>query len=252
MTETANATWKYTALGIVFVGLVALASFLVTREAARGTPPDAIYTVTGETIALSSGVAESWHDHAWTRFVELVPASRRGLVAEFHALPFSDVGGLVEASSNSLQNWSLAIGPPASDEDLDNTLVHEYAHLITLSPTQVIPATSRDVETSCTTYFTGEGCAREGSIFDRFVEEFWSDDDLATARSNPDELFSSNPDAFVTSYAATNPGEDIAETFRFFVYRSQPRPNTVADAKIAFMWGVPELVRIRSELRSEL
>ncbi len=169
MTETANATWKYTALGIVFVGLVALASFLVTREAARGTPPDAIYTVTGETIALSSGVAEPWHDHAWTRFVELVPASRRGLVAEFHALPFSDVGGLVEASSNSLQNWSLAIGPPASDEDLDNTLVHEYAHLITLSPTQVIPATSRDVETSCTTYFTGEGCAREGSIFDRFL-----------------------------------------------------------------------------------
>ncbi len=252
MTETARATWKYAALATVFVGLVALASFVVTRQAAGGTPPDAIYSVNGEAITLTSGIPAPWHDDAWERWIEIVPANRRGLVAEFHALPHSDVGGLVEARSNSLQNWSLAIGPPASDADLDNTLVHEYAHLITLSPTQVIPATSREVRDSCTTYFTGEGCARQGSIFDRFVEEFWSEDDLARARSDPAALYGADPDAFVTSYAATNPGEDLAETFRFFVYRSRPRPNTVAQSKIAFMWEVPELVRIRAELRSEL
>ncbi len=243
---------KSAALAVVFVILVVLGTFLVTRNAPDELPPDAVYIVAGDSITLSSGTEADWHAIAWNRWIELVPANRRGLVAEFHALPYADVGGLVEASSNSLQNWSLAIGPPESAADLDNTLVHEYAHLITLGPTQMIPATSNEVADACTTYFTWEGCAREGSIIYRFVDRFWSDSDLDLASDDPDGLFAMDPEAFVTSYAATNPGEDLAETFRFFVYRNRPRGDSEAERKIDFMWDIPELVRIRTELREQL
>jgi hypothetical protein len=56
----------------------------------------------------------------------------------------------------------------------------------------------------------------------------------------------------VTAYAATNPGEDIAETFVFFVYRLRPTGTTVADEKIALLWEFPELVELRSWLRRGL
>jgi hypothetical protein len=244
--------WKYIAAGFVLLAITLIALQLVVRGSDPEAIPDAVYEVTGEIITLVDGTESPWHDQAWDRWIELVPASRRSLVAEFHALPASDVGGLVEASSNNLQRWTLAIGPPLSDIDLDNTLVHEYAHLITLSPTQVIPATSDSVEESCTTYFTGEGCARAGSIFDRFVDAFWPESDLNLAEDDPDALYNSDPDSFVTSYAATNPGEDLAETFRFFVYRGRSNGSNEAADKIDFMWDIPELVRIRTELRETL
>ena len=244
--------WKYVAAVAAFVAIIAVAIVLVVDRSDPDEKPDAIYDVSGETISLVEGSAEAWHTDAWNRWIELVPASRRALVAEFHALPSSDVGGLVEARTDSLQNWNLSISPPLSDIDLDNTLVHEYAHLITLSPTQVVPATSDSVEESCKTYFTGEGCARAGSIFARFVSGFWSQADLDLANEDPDALYDSDPDAFVTSYAATNPGEDLAETFRFFVYRGRSNGSNEAADKIEFMWEIPELVRIRTELRESL
>ena len=58
---------------------------------------------------------------------------------------------------------------------------------------------------------------------------------------------------FVTNYAATNPGEDIAEVFATFVTMStRPEGNTIAERKILLMYDEPELVQLRTYIRNNL
>jgi len=57
-------------------------------------------------------------------------------------------------------------------------------------------------------------------------------------------------DRFVTDYAATNPGEDIAEVFATFVTQAdQPRGNSIADQKIKLLYDFPELTQLRDKIR---
>ena len=57
---------------------------------------------------------------------------------------------------------------------------------------------------------------------------------------------------FVTSYAATNPDEDFAESFTVFVLTEKPTKSTIADQKILFFYDYPELVEIRDFMRNNL
>ncbi len=49
-------------------------------------------------------------------------------------------------------------------------------------------------------------------------------------------------------YAATNPVEDIAESWTEFVMRPKPIGTTIADQKEQFFYEYPELVKIRREI----
>lgn len=207
----------------------------------------ASYAVDGDAINLVSGEPEEWHHRAWQRWVGLVPAAARWRVGRFEVTE-GDYDGQVEPFSDSLQVWTLRLAE--LDEDLlDVALVHELGHLISLEPGELQPATDGSVEQNCTTYFAGEGCAREGSLVARFVQSFWDEELLALA---PAERHGRNPSAFVSRYAATNPGEDIAETFVHFVYGLLPDGQTVAEAKIDLLWEFPELVELRAALRRGL
>ena len=55
-----------------------------------------------------------------------------------------------------------------------------------------------------------------------FVNNFWKEDFKASQDQEEDDFYSGNENNFVTDYAATNPGEDIAESFAFFVLQSKP------------------------------
>ena len=44
-----------------------------------------------------------------------------------------------------------------------------------------------------------------------------------------DDFWRQNQDSFVTDYAATNPGEDLAETFTVFVLSPRPTGDRIAD-----------------------
>jgi hypothetical protein len=60
----------------------------------------------------------------------------------------------------------------------------------------------------------------------------------------------------VTEYAASNPSEDLAESFTAFVLQEKPTKSTVgfihSDQKILFFYDFPELVEIRDFIRSNL
>jgi len=64
-----------------------------------------------------------------------------------------------------------------------------------------------------------------------------------------DAFYERYQDRFVTEYAATNPGEDLAETFAVFVLNERPTGSTIADQKLNLLWADPEMVSLRDEIR---
>ncbi len=233
----------------VTLGMVLVAGQI--EDLAERTDITASYEVKGDAIVLLEGTPEDWHADAWARWVELVPTSARWRVGRFDAIAGS-VEGQVEPLSDSLAVWSLRIAE-LDDNLRDVALVHELGHLISLGPTEVVPATDPGVEQGCVTYFSIEGCAIPGRVFERFVSSFWNvEDGWETSDGAVTDRHSASPESFVTNYAATNPGEDIAETCVFFIYSLRPTGNTVADQKISLLWEFPELVQLRSWLRRGL
>ncbi len=234
---------------VISVAMMAIV-FAVTSPEFTSSDVTARYDVQGDSIVLLEGETAPWHQAAWDRWVELVPASDRWRVGRFEAIEGSSDGQL-EPVSDSLQVWILRISQ-LEPEVLDVALIHELGHLITLGPGQILPATDPSVQEDCVTYFSMEGCAIAGGLFDRFVSEFWDESELSTGPDAIDARYRADQDAYVTQYAATNPGEDVAESFVFFVYRLRPTGPTVAEQKIRLLWEFPELVELREALRVRL
>jgi hypothetical protein len=66
------------------------------------------------------------------------------------------------------------------------------------------------------------------------------------------DFYSIHADQFLTSYAATSPEEDVAESWAFFILAPRPEPTSIANQKILFFYDYPELVTLRQELRNRL
>jgi hypothetical protein len=156
--------------------------------------------------------------------------------------------------------------------DLTYTLIHEYAHLLTLGPNQVTPSMAvfnnpddNDIyyeeASACPVYFPGEGCSNRDSYINAFFNRFWADiheewQDINLIEDDDeyyealDNFYYDYEGRFLTDYAATNPEEDIAEAFSFFVLSPRPGWSTIAEEKILFFYDYPELVRLRDEIIS--
>lgn len=216
----------------------------------------------------------------WTYFVQLIPPDQRALLTQY--VVFTDgpeeTLAFVTADTADPSKWILAvdIADGGNVQDLTFTLVHEFAHLLTLNNQQV-PADyelAADPENqdlfdeavaACPTYFPGEGCSNPNSYINAFFERFWGDNyadwqqiDLLQYEDNEeytaalDQFYVDNEDEFVSDYAATNPGEDIAESFATFVLKPAPTGDTLADQKVAFFYDYPELVKLRAEISGRL
>ena len=118
-----------------------------------------------------------------------------------------------------------------------------------------------EAASSCPTYFPGEGCAKPTSYINAFYDRFWSqyEDQVADLEAIQDEdayqdaiyaFYQQHPGEFVTDYAATNPGEDIAESWTAFILQTKPTGNSIADQKVLFFYDYPELVRLRGQITS--
>lgn len=62
-------------------------------------------------------------------------------------------------------------------------------------------------------------------------------------------------DLFVSDYAATNPGEDIVETFTYFFLKAEPSCTnraTIGKQKVCMFYEYPTLKNIRIEIRENL
>jgi len=157
---------------------------------------------------------------------------------------------------------------------ITNTLTHEYGHLLTLNKTQTILLPDEygskadreefdNMRFRCNgRFFSANRCAIERSYLHDFGNRFWTGqlyDDWVTAflqfdeeeivyHAAIDEFYGKYPDQFVSLYAATNPHEDIAESWTEFILRQKPEGNSIAEQKVLFFYDYPELVQMRSDI----
>lgn len=208
-----------------------------------------------DTTGLSPEVAEQALQ-VWNRFVELIPADQRQMISGFELLDEDYQGAHVYPDDNDPTRWILGVGLGLGD-DLDYVLIHEFGHLLTLQAEEVPPSSDTG---SCLTYHTGEGCALRGSTMAEFVNRFWPQemrDAVEELYESEDEdafeaFYQERKDQFVTDYAATNPAEDLAETFAHFVTEDRPTGDSIADQKVKLLWADPDLVELRTQIRSAL
>ncbi len=165
-------------------------------------------------------------------------------------------------------SWFLAVNVNAADfgnakweRDMVITLMHEYAHIITLNKKQMKYSGNK----KCSKYYhvNGLGCMFGISYLDKFAKRFWTQEELVR-RDKINKLenyqdrnqsvlnyYTKNSDNYVTWYAAFSPEEDIAESFTNFLLLQRPTSTELMkNQKIRFFYEFPELVETRTRVRS--
>lgn len=192
----------------------------------------------------------------WSAFLRMVTpefAAEHVTVLRIAHAPDSPVTAAVARAAVRPARWTLTVNV-ANVPDRSaylRTLVHEYAHLLTLGDGEVDSSAAW-----CPTTELREGCLLADSTLERFKERFWTaygDDapppDSASATVAWRHYLEHN-DEFIGVYAARNVVEDAAETFTEFVIRDRPNPESGPWAlKILFFWSYPEYVAIRAHIR---
>ena len=248
-----------------------------------------VYSVDGDEIShqFYNAVPESLRDEQddrethrelWNYFTRLIPITERRFVSEFSIA--TDGSGHVLAAvgqnDDDPQTWVLEVDILDSSDKyaLTFTLIHEFAHLLTLNSSQVPPDLGifdnpyndeiyqRELA-ACPNYFHGEGCSNSNSYINQFFDRFWldlfaewreidSEEDEDTYYSLLDEFYDTYQDQFLTDYAPTSPAEDIAESFAFFILSPKPELNSIANEKILFFYEFPELVELRRQIVNQV
>lgn len=218
---------------------------------------------------------EALHQRIWSYYHQIFPENQKLKID--YVLFYTDGPGNSQAYIRDLdKSWRLAVDL----QDFDNqyattqTLVHEYGHMLTLNDTQVyLPEWFYFKEWNrpdfdklggeCQFFFTGRYCATSSSYLRQFGEQFWAGalydewvdtvflpraTDAPEAEKVVEHFYQRHSDQFVTEYAATNPLEDLAETWETFVLEPQPDETTLAGQKVSFFYKFPELVQFRAEI----
>lgn len=201
------------------------------------------------------------HEAIWQKVKDLYPENYLAMITEFKI--GSDGKGSVLAytlrKNVSLDEWRLGVDfddmayydSSLNGQYLNETLIHELAHIITLSTSQM-----KSTKDSFTTYKTVEGDLSVDAYLNRFVNLFWENHlkALNNIKNERDleRYYQSYQNEFVSRYAFTNPEEDIAESFRMFVSYEKPLGNTLADEKIRFFYRFEEMIQIRDYIRGQL
>lgn len=218
------------------------------------------------------------HQQIWEYFTALIPLEYRPTLAEFSIMTdgTENILAAVSQTYDDPNRWWLEVDIADTSDYyyFSFTLIHEFAHLLTLAPDQVTPSIpifnnpeDEDIYfeevSACNTFFPGEGCSKPDSYINAFYEEFWLDiydewNEINLIENEDeyydalDEFYYQYEDQFLTDYSVTNPAEDIAEAFGFFVFAGQPDGDTIAEQKILFFYRYPELVQLRSQILANL
>jgi hypothetical protein len=182
---------------------------------------------------LAGDLAEVWEivDAIW-------PASHRDQLVQVSVVREEPRGlvGVVHPSSTGGWILSLDVADIADRALIEETIVHELSHVVTLS---------REVFTfgevdGCAGAAIELGCATADSVLARFADRFW-----------PDDVGSPIGTDFVNEYASTAAHEDLAETFTAWVL-GWPVDGATAKAKVEMLASEPELAVLAVELRARL
>jgi hypothetical protein len=219
-------------------------------------------------------------NEGWKIFTDLIPPQNRQMVAQYEVFTdgYANTLAAVDQIKDNPSQWVLEIDiADLKDKDsLMFTMIHEYAHILTLNATQVTPdqeivddPTNLDLQASkaaaCPNYFDGTGCSHADSYLNAFYNRFWvkindewkkidalqyGADDLTPYYDGLYNFYKAHQDQFVDDYATTHPDEDIAESFAYFVFNPKPTGNSIRDQKVAFFYEYPELVNLRASILS--
>lgn len=184
-----------------------------------------------------AGTDRTPYRRRYQRFAELLPAGVRSLVVGYIVFhPDDDSVAFVSAADDGNDTWILGLSDDFRDDrDLDATILHESAHLLTLGDDQL----DTRWRGTCETFESIDGCLHLDAYLYDWVERYWTDllDELAeieSARGRRAEelverLYREHRDRFVREYAATSPEEDIAETYSAWVLGRAARSDAVAE-----------------------
>lgn len=251
--------------------------------------PMVIYTVSGDEInnpileKVPHNLIKYQNDfdvqkQAWDLFTKIIPSDQRTLVHQYEIITDGPGGvlGAVEQTPYDPNSWMLEvdIADAPDTKNLVFTMLHEFGHLLTLNPSQVPPdlkvfnnPSDDDIYNqevnACSTYFPGEGCSLENSYINTFFNRFWTNiydewqriDNIQSDQKRENRLetfYNKYQDQFIDDYAVTNPSEDIAETWAFYILNPKPKGNSIADQKIKFFYQYPELVQLRKQILQNL
>lgn len=208
------------------------------------------------------------HQVMWQEFAAIIPAENRQQIAEYGIFTdgVENTMAYVEPIPGNETQWKIVMDAVDAENKKEQryTLIHEFGHVLTLNNNQVPFDTEayaddiayEEAAQACSRFFTGEGCANANSYINDFYDAFWQDIYAELPQDqDPDaiyEFYEQYQDRFVTDYAATNPGEDIAESWTHFVVNERPSGDSIADQKVRFFYDYPELVSLRDKIRARL
>lgn len=230
------------------------------------------YKINGDIITLVSGKKHNEDEKVFSMFTTLIPESARKDFKLFNVVNDQewDTAAHVVQDNDEPNKWNMTVNIASFyiDWKIDmkeslHTLIHEYSHVLSLGKTQVKYPASNWVEKEndsayetarkiCREYFVWEGCLRSKAYLNSFIEKFWKKDFATSQNWKENDFYTGKENNFVSDYAATNPWEDIAESFTNFVLKSKTTWNTIADQKMLFFYSYPELVKLRNIIRSRL
>lgn len=205
----------------------------------------------------------------WNHSKKIIPTEYINKLSKFEINTdgIENVMAHVVPENTEASKWRLALdikdcvnGDGSYAEEFNNTVIHEFAHVITLNKEQMLPLRSDNSGT----YTIDEGSLTKEAYLNQFYNKFWLDiideyNDINSADYTEEEsqekiyeFYEKYEDRFVSDYAATNPAEDIAETYRCFVTEDKPTGNTIKEQKILFLYEFKELVKYREDIRKNL
>lgn len=229
---------------------------------------DAYYKVNADDLSLAfiSGTPDKLDTAAWDKVVEMLPDDiLKKQVVEYQVFTDGEdeMLAFVEPYEKDENKWAFGLdyedAVNTNSDGFATTVVHEFAHILSLETEQV----KREYN-SCATLEVEEGCAVKGAYLNAFYNQFWqgqaskqhesmvaaAQDDEEKKQTLVEAFYNKQPNSFVTEYAATDPMEDFAETFAYFVLSDKvSNPTTLKDKKIHFFYGYPKLVEIRQHIR---
>ncbi len=220
------------------------------------------YKVTGSDLEFQKDTNK--HNEIWDLVRKVVPLNQLEKMSEFMIYngEVSGSAGYVFEKTADLSKWQMGIAINYAYEggfnnkgELAYTIIHEFGHILTLNDVQLNASISQG---DCNNYYPGEGCAKENSYINELYQKYWKDikDEHTKAQDSQngqEDFYNKYSNRFVTNYASTNPGEDIAEVFATFVTRKEkPSGATIAEKKILLMYNRNTLVDFRNHIRKNL
>ena len=227
------------------------------------------YEIKWNEIELLSWKSSSKDSEVWNLFITIIPKEYRKDFKLFNVSNDSSSDTFAHVSQNESDNnkWDLSVNLALFYKDwvLDkkesiHTLIHEFAHVLTLNKTQVkyVPVYLESdsmfdrLKNNCNTNFISEWCLKEEWFLNKFINTFWIKNFSLSQSWEDNDFYTWYENDFVTDYASTNPWEDISETFTFFVLKNKPSSDNISDKKILFMYKDEKLLILRWLIRNRL